>query len=356
MKNHKGNGEWLGAVFDALPDAIIVLDSAFTIIAMNDSAENIFKISREKASGRHCFSVIPKEIQVVALKSLEEERSVIGDSVKASLRDGQKVSLQAVASPILGNIGGVDGIVLQVKDLAGAEFLNERNLQQVSSSALEGLILGLAHELKNPLSGIRGAAQILLEEAGSAEIIKCARIIIKEADRLRSLLDTMKRLEPFAKEIFEPVNVNEILTEVLFLESKSLGGKGVKFTHSFDVALPPVSGDANSLKQAILNLVRNAIEAIEDRGEVYVSTRWITDYKLKNENAISIYIRDSGAGISKESLEKIFSPFYTTKKNGTGLGLFLAYQIVAKHGGAIFVESQPGRGTLFKVYLPIYEK
>jgi signal transduction histidine kinase len=88
-------------------------------------------------------------------------------------------------------------------------------------------------------------------------------------------------------------------------------------------------------------------------GTVEISTRWITDYKLKDENAISIEIRDNGTGIQKEALEKIFSPFYTTKREGSGLGLFLAYQIIAKHGGAIQVESDLGQGTLFKVYLPI---
>jgi two-component system nitrogen regulation sensor histidine kinase GlnL len=340
-------------VFDALPDGIIVLDRNFFILSMNDAAETIFKISREKAFGKPCFTFLPKEIEEIAEKSLKQERSVFGDTINPVLRGGERILIQAVASPMFSREGNLLGVIIQIKDLSGAKFLSEKTLQQISTSTLEDLVLGLAHELKNPLGGIRGAAQILLEEATNKETIKCAEIIIKEADRLHALLETLKRLEPFAKEVFEPVNIHEILSEIIFLESKSSKEKDIKFIQNFDVTLPPVLGDKNSLKQVFLNLIKNAIEAIAEKGTIELSTRWITDYKLKDENAISIDIKDSGKGIPKDELEKIFSPFYTTKKEGSGLGLFLAYQIIAKHRGAIFVESELGKGTIVKVYLPI---
>jgi two-component system nitrogen regulation sensor histidine kinase GlnL len=293
------------------------------------------------------------------------------------LRGGERISVQTVASPLFSDIGNLLGVIIQVKDLSGTKFLSEKTLQQISTSTLEGLIVGLAHELKNPLSGIRGAAQIITERTSSKEErMKCAEIIIKEADRLKALLETLKGLEPFAKEVFEPVDIHEILLEIILLESRSSKEKQIQFVQKFDVTLPLVLGDRNSLKQVLLNLIKNAIQAIPDNpspkispplsrssieseksgspiGTVEISTRWITDYKLKDESAISIEIRDNGTGIQKEALEKIFNPFYTTKKDGSGLGLFLAYQIIAKHGGAILVESDLGQGTLFKVYLPI---
>jgi len=203
------------------------------------------------------------------------------------------------------------------------------------------------------LSGIRGAAQILSNDTLDKEAKKCAEIIIKEADRLRDLIDKFKRLEPFAKDSFELVDIHEILTEITFLESKSSNQNELNIIQNFDVSLPPISGDENSLKQVFLNIIKNAKEAGSSKVTIEISTRWITDYKFKNENAISIDIKDNGAGISKEAIEKIFTPFYTTKKEGTGLGLFLAYQIIAKHGGAILVESEKGKGTTFRVYLPI---
>jgi two-component system nitrogen regulation sensor histidine kinase GlnL len=173
--------------------------------------------------------------------------------------------------------------------------------------------------------------------------------------------------------VFEPVDIHEMLLEILFLESKSGDIRQVQFLQNFDVTLPLVLGDRDSLKQVFLNLIKNAVEAISDRpfpetaalgsstgssnspahGIIEITTRWITNYKLKDENAISIEIRDNGMGIPRDTLEKIFTPFYTTKKSGSGLGLFLAYQIIAKHGGAIQVESELGKGTLFKVYLPV---
>ncbi|HEX3033983.1 MAG TPA: ATP-binding protein [Thermodesulfobacteriota bacterium] len=341
-------------VFDSLPDGIVVLDTSFSTLSINDAAENLFKISRRKAFGKPSSTFLPEEIEETARKVAREERTVFGDGINAVLRGGEKVSIQAIASPIFSSETGVlSGIIVQIKDLTGTKFLSEKNIQQASALTLEGLVLGLAHELKNPLSGIRGAAQILLEEKTNRDTVKCGEIIIKEVDRLLSLLQMLKGLEPFAKEVFEPVDVHEILTEIIFLESKS--NQKIEFIQSFDVTLPPILGDTNSLKQVFLNLINNAVQAISDKGTIEISTRWITEYKLKDENAISVEIRDSGTGIEKGILEKIFTPFYTTKKEGAGLGLFLAYQIVAKHGGAIFVDSEPGKGSVFNVYLPIYK-
>ena len=166
------------------------------------------------------------------------------------------------------------------------------------------------------------------------------------------MLDTLKQLEPYAEEVFEPIDIHEIMMEIIYLESMSGDGKRIQYKQNYDVTIPPITGDRNSLKQVLLNLVKNASEAIEKEGQVEVSTRWITEHKLKGQKSMSIEIRDDGKGIPKESLEKIFSPFYTTKKEGSGLGLFLAYQIIAKHGGAIFVDSELGEGTTIKLYLP----
>jgi len=173
-------------------------------------------------------------------------------------------------------------------------------------------------------------------------------------DRLCTLLDRLGQIEPLPKEVFEPVDIHDIISVIVFLESKSRDGKRVKFVENFDITLPPVLGNKDSLKQVFLNIIKNSIQAIPNRGSIEITTRWITDYKLKGEKAILVEIRDTGSGISKEILQKIYKPFYTTKKEGSGLGLFIAYQIIAKHGGAIFVESQLEKGTVFKVYLPIY--
>ncbi len=338
-------------IFDSLPESIIILDTGFTVLDMNDNAETVFRISRKKARGRASNIFMPEEVENVAHMAIEEERTIIGDELNPVLRNGEKISIQSVASPIFDKKGDISGVILQIKDLVGTKFLSSKSIQEISASKFENLILGLAHELKNPLSGIRGAAQLLASDARDKETIECAGIITKEADRLRELLDTLKQLEPFAEEEFESLDIHEILMEIIYLESMS--DKHITYKQNYDVTLPPVRGDTNSLKQVFLNLIKNASQAIDGNGEVEITTRWITEHKLKGQNSMSVEIKDSGTGIPEDSLDKIFNPFYTTKKEGSGLGLFLAYQIIAKHDGAIFVESELGQGTVFKIYLPI---
>lgn len=340
-------------IFDSLPECIIIIDKKFTVLDMNDNAESTFRISRQNAHGKHSRLFLPEEVEYVATMAMEEGRTIFGEELNPVLRSGEKITIQTVASPLFTKKGNLKGAILQIKDLSGTKFLNSKSIQEISASKFEHLILGLAHELKNPLSGIRGAAQLLAGDTTNKETIKCAEIITKEADRLRSLLDTLKQLEPFAKEVFEQIDIHEILREIIFLESMSKQDKRVNIKQNYDVTIPPISGDRGSLKQVFLNLIKNASEAVGDNGTVEVSTRWITEHKLKGQKSMSAEIKDDGDGIPKESMEKVFSPFYTTKKEGSGLGLFLAYQIVAKHGGAIIVDSEPGEGTTVKVYLPI---
>ncbi|MCZ6555536.1 MAG: ATP-binding protein [Candidatus Dadabacteria bacterium] len=340
-------------IFDAFPESIIIIDKNFLILDMNDNAETTFRISRQKAQGRATNLFMPIEMEQLAKRAILEERTIVGDETNPTLRSGDKISIQAIASPLFTIKGNIKGVILQIKDMTATKFLSSKSIQEISTSRFETLMSGLAHELKNPLSGIRGAAQLLADETENIETIKCAEIITKEADRLKSLLDSLKQLEPFAEELLEPLDIHDILMEIIYLESLSDTNKNIQYKQNYDITLPPVQGDRNSLKQVFLNLIKNASQAIEVKGKIEVSTRWITEHKLKGQKAISVEIEDNGNGIARESLEKIFSPFYTTRKEGSGLGLFLAYQIIAKHGGAVLVESEPGKGTVFKVYLPV---
>lgn len=339
-------------IFDALPESIIIVDKDFTVLEMNDFAESTFRMSREKAYGKHSSTFMPVEIEEVALMAMEESRTIFGDEINPALRGGERIAIQPVATPLFALSGELKGVILQIKDLSGSKFLSSKNTQEISAFKFEHLILGLAHELKNPLSGIRGAAQLIAEDSDNSETTKCAELIIREADRLKDLLGTLKQLEPFARDIFVPVDIHELLMEIIYLESMPKSREGVEIRQNYDVTLPPIEGDRNSLKQVFLNLIKNAYEAVGDKGRIDISTKWMTEH-LKDQKIMSVEIRDSGEGIEKHIAEKIFSPFYTTKKEGSGLGLFLAYHIIAKHGGAIIVDSRPGEGAAFKVFLPI---
>ncbi|MCK5709339.1 MAG: PAS domain S-box protein [Deltaproteobacteria bacterium] len=340
-------------IFDAFPESIIILDQNFSILDMNDNAETTFRISRQKARGKTSNLFMPIELEQLAKRALEEERTIFGDEINPTLRGGEKISIQAIASPLFTTKGNIKGAILQIKDMTATKFLSSKSIQEISTSRFETLMLGLAHELKNPLSGIRGASQLLADETENIETIKCAEIITREVDRLSSLLDSMKQLEPVAQEVLEPLDIHDILMEIIYLESLSDAQGNIQYKQNYDITLPPIQGDRNSLKQVFLNLIKNASHAIQGEGQIEISTRWITEHKLKGQKAISVDIGDNGHGIARDSLEKIFSPFYTTKQEGSGLGLFLAYQIIAKHGGAILVESELRKGSIFTVYLPV---
>jgi two-component system nitrogen regulation sensor histidine kinase GlnL len=263
-------------IFDSLPESIILLDKDFSVLGMNDNAESTFRISREKARGQHSRVFMPGELESVALMAMEEGRTVIGDEISPVLRSGERIEIQPIASPLFNNRGNLKGVILQIKDMSGTRFLNSKSIQEISASKFEYLILGLTHELKNPLSGIRGAAQLLAEDAENKETIKCAEIIRKETDRLRALLDKLKQLEPFAEEVFELIDMHELLMEIIYLESMSIAWERIQFKQNYDVTIPPIHGDRNSLKQVFLNLIKNAAESIPESGLVEVSTIWIT--------------------------------------------------------------------------------
>ena len=341
------------SVFDSLPDGIVLLDTEFTAVTMNDAAENMLELSRRKARGQGCGELLNEEAERLARKALAEERVVVGDEMAFHTAVGHVVYVQPSASPLYGEGGAVWGVVLQLRDLQAAKLLAAKDTQYADASTLEGLFLGIAHELKNPLSGIRGAAQLLARECDDDERSRYAETIVREADRLARLIDTLKGLEPFSRERFGRVDVNEILREIEYLESRSGESRGVRFELDMDITLPEIEADGDALKQAFLNVVKNAVQATATGGRVEIRTRWINDYKVDGQNAIEVEIRDNGKGMSREQLSDIFKPFYTTKEGGTGLGLFISYLAVARHGGAIMVDSFEGKGTTFHIYLPV---
>ncbi len=340
-------------IFDNLNQALLIVDEHLRVEEMNDSAEEIFKISRKKARGNKTDLFLPVEIEDIALKSLKDNRIVQGDEIDCRLKGGNAITLLVNSIPFQSSYQGSKSVILQIQDMSLNKIITQKNIQRQTTSMLENLILGLSHELRNPLSGIKGASQILLGELDSKENKKIVKIIIKEIDRLDKMLDNFNQLELFSDEIFEQINIHEILSEITFMEEKAIKSKNILFTHDFDITVPNISADTYSLKQAFINLIKNSIEAVNNKsGKIQIITRWNTDYKLTGESGIYIEVKDNGEGMPKKKLAKIFSPFFTTKKGGTGLGLFFSQQIITKHGGYIHVDSELGVGTTFTIYLP----
>ena len=221
------------------------------------------------------------------------------------------------------------------------------------------LAAGLAHEIRNPLGGIKGAAQLLRRSADSDPSVRdFTDIMIREVDRVNQLMEQLLDLSRPSQVTLAAINIHEVLEDVLLLETQALTDKELHIRKRFDPSLPPIRGDRAQLTQVFLNLVKNAFQAMDAGGVLTVTTRLETDYHIREPGTapnrlIWVDLADEGYGIAEEHLAHIFSPFFTTKVNGTGLGLATCYRIMREHGGTIRVESVTGKGSTFRVSLVV---
>jgi len=277
------------------------------------------------------------------------------------------MAFSLTCSPIFNVVDTRLGLILVLHDLSHQRELAEE-VQREDRLAHLGLVAaGLAHEIKNPLAGIRGAAQLLQRRVSNDQsAIEYTTVMIREIDRLSGLLGQLLQLAAGPRLELQQVNVHKVLTEVLLLEREA-APSGVKILTHFDPSLPAVSGDEAQLAQVFRNLIKNGLQAlIGCRGGVFtISTRMATDFHLvrldeqtgrratRQGRFLSIDFANNGPGIPPERLPHLFTPFFTTKNRGTGLGLAISQRILAQHGGTIRVESISGQGALFHVYLPV---
>jgi two-component system nitrogen regulation sensor histidine kinase GlnL len=247
--------------------------------------------------------------------------------------------------------------VLVLRDLTVERALDETTRRAERLTAFGSVVLGLAHEIRNPLSGIKGAARLLEQELIDPAHRRCTEIIVHEVDRLEGLvaqLNTLREPRPLRR---VPVNVHRILQDVVSLQQRTPEWGTIMVRTTFDPSLPPVLGDADQLTQVFLNLLRNAVEAMQGRGELYVSTRLETGLQVRLPEGTlklaSVTVGDTGPGVPADVEPLLFAPFFSTKARGSGLGLPICHRIVTEHAGTIGYEARPGGGALFRITLPL---
>jgi two-component system nitrogen regulation sensor histidine kinase GlnL len=349
------------AVLQSLPQPIVVCDEDRRIVFVNYAAEAFFGASLSVLGRQKLDDLIAFGSPITTLASTVAERRApmteyrvrVGSS-RFGAADDRIVDV--FATPISDSDGRV---ALLFQERTMADKIDRQLVSRGAARSVTGLASMLAHEIKNPLSGIRGAAQ-LLEQSVTPEELPLARLVREEVDRIVDLID---RVEVFGDERpveREPINIHVILDRVKLLAKSGLA-KNITFYEDYDPSLPPVLGNRDQLIQVFLNLVKNAAEALErtPKAEIRISTAFRPGIRISVQGIaerislpLEIVIEDNGPGVPPELLPILFDPFVTTKPNGPGLGLALVAKIVGDHGGVIDSESRPGR-TRFRVLLPV---
>jgi two-component system nitrogen regulation sensor histidine kinase GlnL len=336
---------------------VIVLGPAGEVVRWNPAAEELLKVSASNALGRSFDQVLP---QAQALAGLVRRALAAGrahaDFEAALLRpDGGRITVSAVASILTGAGGEPRGAVLALRDVSRLRELEEKLQRSDRLAALGQMAAGMAHEVRNPLVGIRAAAQFLEgDSAFSAGLREYTGVIVREVDRLNAIVEDLLAFASPKPVQLAPCNLNQALEEALGLEATRLAAARVSVTRLYDPGLPPVLGDPPRLHQVFLNLLRNAAEAMPGGGALTVRTRFERlSARLGGRSAAVAEVADTGPGIPPDRQAHLFNPFFTTKPRGTGLGLAISLRIVEDHGGAIEVEAGAGRGATFAVILPL---
>lgn len=354
-----GPADRADAILRGIPMPILVLDGSDRIIDANSAAEHFMGLS-VAVMGRHKLAdLVPFGSPLLTLVSEARERGTVVSGYGLDLtmpRAGERTA-DAYVNQLPEE---KDHIVVVLQERTNAEKLGKQLTHRGAARSVSALAAMLAHEIKNPLSGIKGAAQ-LLDSAVSDEDRTLTRLICDETDRIVKLVNGMDAFSDVRPKEREPVNIHAVLEHVKRVAQTGIA-RHIKFIEQYDPSLPPVFGNRDELIQVFLNLIKNAAEAIGPNaidGEIVLTSAYRPGIRLrvpagsdKIALPLEFSVRDNGPGVPADILPHLFDPFLTTKTQGTGLGLALVAKVVGDHGGTVACESQPHR-TVFRVLLPM---
>jgi two-component system, NtrC family, nitrogen regulation sensor histidine kinase GlnL len=354
-------------ILTAIIDGFVVADADGLVLIWNRAAEEMTGIAGPDAVGRSIYSVFAENQAVISQleKTTASGRSYSDYEAEISVKHGPQRPVGLVTSMLTDDEGRPTGLILTIRDQTGVRDLKERMRRSDRLATLGMIAAGIAHEVKNPLVGIRGAAQLMkselrtvLESGTGNSLTEYLDVILKEADRLNNVLEGILDFTRIKPREMKASNIHSILDRVLLLNEESARLRGVILTRLYDPSLPDVYGCEDQLIQVFLNVIKNAIEAMPRGGKLTIMTRMSDLFTTvqadgRKYQLMVVKVSDTGPGIRQEHLQDIFTPFFTTKDRGVGLGLALSYQIVQEHLGTIRVESHENEGTTFSVYLPL---
>ena len=345
---------------DPLATAVVLVNAELSVRYMNPAAENLFETSSRNIEGHPLSGLFADfELLMAAIGNARATSSSYTEhDLELSVNGRGRLHLSCTVTPVESvSPDADDELLLEFRHISRQLRIEREERMHEQSQATRELIRNLAHEIKNPLGGIRGAAQLLDRELERPNLHEYTQVIIKEADRLQSLMDRL--LTPHRLPQPGWLNLHEVLERVRYLIEAEFP-RGVVIERDYDVSLPPIKGDKEQLIQAVLNVVRNAAQAIQGssgKGTILLRTRVVRQVTLarrRYRHALAIDIADNGPGVPAELHERVFHPLVSGRPGGSGLGLTLAQTFVNQHRGLISFESVPGN-TAFTILLPVEE-
>ncbi|MEH6580516.1 MAG: nitrogen regulation protein NR(II) [Halioglobus sp.] len=362
---HRGNAVDNGAamqrdqdILDNISTGIITLDEKLVVTDINAAGQVLLEVSAARIIGLHASQLVsqPQDWVHSLEQALERNSPLTRRGMPLTLQTGQDIHVDLIVNPVV----ETDGDLRLIAELQAVDRLLRISREEGIIHAQETtrtVIRGLAHEIKNPLGGVRGAAQLLAKELPNDELKEYTQIIIREADRLRDLVDRL--LGSHHQLAMADLNIHEILEHVRNLIAAESGNRAT-IHRDYDPSIPELSGDRAQLIQAVLNVTRNALQATQkiENCEITLRTRsqrQFTIGAIRHRLVCRIDISDNGPGVPAELLHAIFVPMVTGRADGTGLGLSISQTIINRHGGLMECESEPGK-TTFTIYLPMDTK
>ncbi len=340
-------------VLRSLEGGVVTLDQGGVVTSFSPVAERVLGCPASEAIGRRLSQVVPDEAANAPLLDAVSKALAGGacaSSVETTVRtrDGRSAHLGYTLSPLRDERGAPLGILMTFKDLAQRKAAEQVMRQAESLAVLGSMALRLAHEIANPLTAMSGLVELIRDAAPpDSPIPEHCRIMLESIGRLKRICKELLTIGNPEPRKVEPVDVNALVRDTVALCRHEAGNRGIPVSERYAPDLPPVAGDRERLAEVVLNILRNAYQAVRAQGgEIALAT-------ARAGSLVTIAIENTGPPIPPEVLDKLFTPFFTTRSRGAGLGLAMSQQLVKAHGGQILVDSGPGRNTTFTIQLPV---